>query len=377
MSAALALPVYLAVLVVLGAVSALRSKPVIIEQNVLHKLSSPKSVLIIDGDNLRGKTKFSLTKEEVCHRLEQWVMQKNLSGRVVLVYDHASQQCSFMLNSGVAVVFSGPQCSGDDIIARDVELIRTQFNTSVIVVTDDKELRRRCSKESKRILKKRNVPSDMSQQDVHIITSSAFAEFIMTLSEESLPSNDSDPVKPSQNMTAAVEVLTSPNVKSIMSNMNTEIELRRKLSQVRALLVNTNRRQKSRMQSREKQIQERLQRVQMSRSTDAAETLKQLSAIVNSLPPSVMDSNETRDDDIFERRFEILSEVLNLFKYDRSHVEDTWERVILAEKFRDSLSKSKLDNASIQSMPYLLHSYVDALNERYSHAKAPAPFVMT
>lgn len=371
----LSMPVAIALLI--GAISAVRSKPVIVEQNVLHKLSSPQSVLIIDGDNLRGKTKFSLTKEEVCYRLEQWVVKNSLGGRVVLVYDHASQQCSFMLNSGLAVVFAGPQHSGDDIIARDVEVIRTQFNTSVIVITDDKELRRRCSKESKRILKKRNVIEDTTHQDVHIITSSSFAELIMTISEETAPIDGSNTVRPVQNMTAAVEVLTSPNVKSIMSNMNTEIELRRKLAQVRSLLVNTNRRQKSKMQSREKQIQERLQKVQMSRSADAAETLKQLSAIVNVAPSTDMESNETRNDDIFEHRFEILSEVLNLFKYDRSHVEDTWERVILAEKFRDSLSKSNLEHDSRRGMSYLLQSYVDALNAKYSQTKAPAPFVMT
>ena len=348
----------------LRTVSAVRSKPAIVEHNILHKLSQENSVLIIDGDNLRGKTKFSLSKEDVCRRLERWVVTKNLSGRVVLVYDHASQQCSFMLKSGVAVVFAGPQLCADDIIARDVDYIRNQFNSTVTVVTDDKQLRRRCNGKSKRILKKEHLKEPNNQLDVHIITSTAFAEFIMTLTDETTASFESTELQSMKNMTAAVEVLTSPNIRSIMSNFNSEIDLRRKLSQVRTLLVNTNRKQRSRLQSREKQIQYRLERIQISRSADSIETLKQLSAIVDLSPPITADSN-----DIFELRFDILSKVLDLFKYDRSHIEDTWERVILAEKFRESLSKSTIDTDTLdRGLSFFLQPYVDNLNEVYGES---------
>jgi len=67
-----------------------------------------KVLMIIDGDNVRGKTKFQLSKEQLSDCVELWMQDCGLHGKVCLMYDHGSVQAGYVLpNSGLAICFSG------------------------------------------------------------------------------------------------------------------------------------------------------------------------------------------------------------------------------------------------------------------------------
>ena len=102
-------------------------------------------VILIDGDNVRGKTKFQLSKEELCHRVQEWMTISSLSGVVVLMFDHGSKHSgTFIPDSKLAVVFSGPGRSADDVITRDVGWFQNIQQRDVVVITEDNGLKRRC-----------------------------------------------------------------------------------------------------------------------------------------------------------------------------------------------------------------------------------------
>ena len=67
-----------------------------------------KVLMIIDGDNVRGKTKFQLSKEQLSDCVELWMQESGLHGKVCLMYDHGSAQAGYVLpTSGLAICFSG------------------------------------------------------------------------------------------------------------------------------------------------------------------------------------------------------------------------------------------------------------------------------
>jgi hypothetical protein len=71
-----------------------------------------KVLMIIDGDNVRGKTKFQLSKEQLSDCVEQWMQDCGLHGKVCLMYDHGSAQTGYVLpTSGLAICFSGSSLS--------------------------------------------------------------------------------------------------------------------------------------------------------------------------------------------------------------------------------------------------------------------------
>ena len=83
-------------------------------------------VIVLDGDNIRGKTKFTISKEQLCDDVIKWSDSIGLSNRVILVFDHGSKHQAYYCN-GIIIVFSGSRKSGDDIIARYIYFGYNQF----------------------------------------------------------------------------------------------------------------------------------------------------------------------------------------------------------------------------------------------------------
>jgi len=81
--------------------------------DIIHNSNKRDKVLmIIDGDNVRGKTKFQLSKEQLSDCVEQWMQDCGLHGKVCLMYDHGSAQTGYVLpTSGLAICFSGSSSS--------------------------------------------------------------------------------------------------------------------------------------------------------------------------------------------------------------------------------------------------------------------------
>ena len=79
-------------------------------------------ILLIDGDNVRGKSQFQLSHLQLLTRTARWAQRARLGGHVVLLVDHGTLPTSYHLPKlgGVSIAFSGPRLSADDVAARDV-----------------------------------------------------------------------------------------------------------------------------------------------------------------------------------------------------------------------------------------------------------------
>ena len=103
------------------------------------------SILIVDGENVRGKSLFQLSHTQLMARLARWSARHKLADRVVLLVDHGTQPSAFHLPrlGGLSVVFSGPTLSAGDVAARDLEWLHGRGH-DVLLVTADSGLAQRC-----------------------------------------------------------------------------------------------------------------------------------------------------------------------------------------------------------------------------------------
>jgi hypothetical protein len=137
--------------------------------NYSHSLSAPAvlkagpscrnyEAVLIDVENLRGKTAFRLSYGDVLRAVDLWSNGAipELRGRVILVMDHGACPSSFYLpREGYSVVFSGPLAKADDVIALDAVPFLVSgsgggrhhnhnSSASCCVVTADRGLIQRC-----------------------------------------------------------------------------------------------------------------------------------------------------------------------------------------------------------------------------------------
>ena len=111
---------------------------------------APGSCVLVDVENLRGKSGFRVDHATMVAALARWSSEWELDGRVVLAFDHGSQRCGFYLPPlRMGVIFSGPRDKADDVL---VECVRRAPGSEALVVTADGELRSRCRRASRRRL---------------------------------------------------------------------------------------------------------------------------------------------------------------------------------------------------------------------------------
>ena len=131
-----------------------------ITERFLELTSNPNIAIVIDVENVRGKTAFELDHADLLDRLMVWVtLRKHALGRTLVVIDHGSKASAHLLHhhgqneeqglgNPLCVTFAGPIVKADDIIARDVNwLISNPESTNtnhVVVITADQELSWRC-----------------------------------------------------------------------------------------------------------------------------------------------------------------------------------------------------------------------------------------
>ena len=111
---------------------------------------APGSCVLVDVENLRGKSGFRVEHATMVAALARWTREWELDGRVVLAFDHGSQRCGFYLPPiKMGVIFSGPRDKADDVL---VECVRSAPGSEALVVTADGELRSRCRRAARRRL---------------------------------------------------------------------------------------------------------------------------------------------------------------------------------------------------------------------------------
>ena len=125
-----------------------------ITERILALTQKEDIVIVIDVENVRGKTSFELDHCDLLDRLVIWTsLRHNALGRTLAVVDHGSKSSAHLLHDGykntnkaaLCVSFAGPEDKADDVIARDVRWLLTSSTTQhIVVITADQELAWRC-----------------------------------------------------------------------------------------------------------------------------------------------------------------------------------------------------------------------------------------
>jgi predicted phosphodiesterase len=136
--------------------------------NSIHR---QQGVILVDVENVRGKSGFALTHADMMEKLSSWTAQCRIEGQVILIADHGNSKDAYWTSStnstahahagALAIVFSGNHQKADDVIANDIGKIAQWANewnqnkpndrrTPIMVVTDDQGLLGRCRKTTAR-----------------------------------------------------------------------------------------------------------------------------------------------------------------------------------------------------------------------------------
>jgi Icc-related predicted phosphoesterase/uncharacterized protein (DUF1499 family) len=118
------------------------------------------ALVLIDMENVRGKSNFELSHRELLKRTSLWASVNNLENRVSFIVDHGSIQKGYYLPEvGLSIIFAGPKMKADDVLARDI----ASMEKNVIVITADNDLMSRCRTE----INKSNA-IDSKEADINI-----------------------------------------------------------------------------------------------------------------------------------------------------------------------------------------------------------------
>ena len=128
-------------LLLLAATSALQA---VAPRRATPVLAPPTADLVlIDGDNVRGKTAFAVSAQSLLAQTRTFAATQD----AVLYIDHGLAAECQPVDDKLRVVFAGTAQSADDCIVRDVAyLLEENPSLSVSVVTSDSGLIARCRK---------------------------------------------------------------------------------------------------------------------------------------------------------------------------------------------------------------------------------------
>ena len=181
-----------------------------------------RDIFLIDADNVRGKSGFSFTKESFCESFSRWANHMGIIRRAIVYFDHGEEENGFLAPNGLAIVFSGPICSADDVISRDVFYFHEELDCDVVLVTDDQELKGRCKKSKRR--------------SINFFSSVRMAELLLALQKNaSIPGVESTNWRMENSSVSEEEVV---RLNQQINNLQVELRLKQKISMLRRQLKN-------------------------------------------------------------------------------------------------------------------------------------------
>ena len=318
--------------------------------------------ILIDGDNVRGKTAFKATKESLFHDVKKWAVYVGLADRVCLMYDHGDEHEAFRFD-GLSICFSGPERSADDVIARDVMWLQRRFNCSVVVVTADFGLKSRCFQGAKIV-----------GNELAIVDSTLFVEMLSTImyrppestdlkaDDEQEGQDDSTPTVPLSDINEAFV----PFDPAKMSMLRRELGVRNQIKNIEKYVRGGGGKKKvSKLKKRQKQLEDRLQRVI---ATECGLTLSPSADGAQRLTPANQQVG-----------YEALIKMMRTGS-SRGR-EETWERVLLAERFRTALlaregavttTAESSQDSDLATADSAFATYVREINCNYSRTNLTA-----
>lgn len=304
--------------------------------------------IIIDVENLRGKSGFALTHSEVMFSLKIWTNESGLQGtftlidsyqpffvveisfqlcvsqsllwskgRVTLVIDHGSEPSAFWLpNSGYAVVFAGNSQKADDVMALDLVPHYTDL-PKLTIVTADQDLIQRCRRASG------------MKQTLHVM---APVDLLDDL-ERILIDSPLQPDAYNKDNDEAPEIPAAKINPEVIKQLENEIQLGGELLEAEALLrtrsrVNNKRRKK--LKQKVNMIREKLGRARAENGSGFSMVDHVTDILVHGRKSSSLQIMTKEQQDALLARWEKVRRSSN-------RREKTGDRVILAEQLRRHL----------------------------------------
>ena len=107
------------------AASSAPRRPAAALDRALIGLEPSDGVVLVDVENVRGKSGFTLGHEELLGEAARWAQHRNLHGRVVLVVDHGARTAAYYLRQ-LGLERRQDVC-GVDVRDREHHLLRAQL----------------------------------------------------------------------------------------------------------------------------------------------------------------------------------------------------------------------------------------------------------
>ena len=342
--------------------------------------------LVIDGDNVRGKTRFELSKESLVFLAKK--LSKKYPHTVILHLDHGSRHSAYDLG-GLGLVFSGSRRSADDVIARDVpRLLETlkkdaggegADSAPLMVVTGDAGLAQRC---------RSGARGFGGRSRLSILQSDAFAEFLqaqeapLSAEEEAeaaalglvelfddggaaaAPDAREGSAGEAPGAGEAPEASAGGSDERSVMMVSKELNIRRGITNIRRELSRgCGRKKATKLRRRLRDLESRLA---ANLATTAAGSRSPLLGEILRADGGGEPIEGTDDD--------VVAQLLRLGGNRRGR-EQTWERVVLAERLRQNLERMNVSSsASAAADATSLERYVASINRDFkAEADAETP----
>jgi hypothetical protein len=272
----------------------------------------PGGSILIDVENVRGKSGFSLSHAELIQGLVRWSRVCELQGRLSLVIDHGSEVTGlYMEDAAMAVLFAGPKQKADDVIAHDVRFLGQELD--VTVVTADGGIMDRCRRSA-------------IKQGVHIVSPLHLLQDLELIAERTRIVETKPVLESDSNRNETSDDETAQSLK-LAENLEYEIRIGAELLEAEALLRSKssikNRKRKAKLQAKIRKLREKLANTPpvLQCITDVLTHGKQASSLV---------SLSTEDQDRLLQRWEKI-------RMRSNRKEKTGDRTVLAEHLRRQL----------------------------------------
>jgi predicted phosphodiesterase len=299
---------------------------------LLNKVKeSANGVVWIDVENVRGKSGFGLSHDELLRKTSQWTEYHELGGKVILVVDHGSSKCGYYLDDkDLAIVFAGPSEKADDVVANGVSL----FGES-IVITADRELKSRCQR--------------FSTGGMHIMDPAKYIDDMEMASTKSDEAGDPE---------VDEDTPLSLGKQITLGKLDDEIRLRGQLLDAEIQLG----KKKKATNKKRKKLQSRIERLREQLALRGPSLMDRLTSIDSSLVEKGM-SFEPDEQDLLLSRWQEL-------QHRSIRREQTGDRVVYAERLRRQVLKSEtvrteFENCDLSSAKSFVQ-YINGLEDQAS-----------
>jgi hypothetical protein len=341
-------------------------------------------VLLVDGDNVRGKSGFSLSKEQLLQAVAMIACHEStapLSVSVMVYFDHGTQQETFLVpaetllpsppaadttssinnftnTSTVGVVFAGPDLSADDVIARDVQWLQQNSVGSrgvvLAVATQDMGLRKRCRPKAVRLSKKeakkrsgggstqREASPSPALPGVRIVSSRRLAESAVALTMTTDDAGEEAGKEAAEVAPTTINSRQKPSGLFAQRQMLSQgLELKRRLRELRGLLRTCTRRAYPSLKAEVEALETRVAALSVT-AVGGAAAGSMIKAISRGGGEAAADKgNDNGSDDaaaaagesIDFRELRVQMRACRL----QAGVEETWERVVWADALQARL----------------------------------------